>query len=993
MPALRFRLLGGACLVVFGAWISQCVLCAAADDSSAAQPQKYVAFAAEAGAFPVVDADKTATIYVDPYDWPGVVRAANNLAADVNRVTGKTPNVTHEEQALGKNPIIVGTLEKSALIKRLVQQGKIDPSGIQGKWESFFLQVVPQPLPGVDSALVIVGSDKRGTSYGIYDLSKQMGVSPWYFWADVPTRHRDTVFVKAGKYQQGPPAVKYRGIFINDEAPALAGWVREKFGQAKQSQDPPVPSGISNMNHEFYGRVFELLLRLRANYLWPAMWNNAFNEDDPENPKLADEYGIVMGTSHQEPMLRAQKEWDRRYRDHWNYYSDTKKLQDFWRDGITRNKDYESILTMGLRGANDTPMIPGGTPEQSAELLKTIIADQRQMIADVINPDPSKVPQLWCPYKEVLEYYDRLGLRVPDDVTILWTDDNWGNIRRLPSPEERDRSGGAGVYYHFDYVGGPRNYKWINSNPLPKIWEQMNLALDYGADRIWIVNVGDIKPMEFPISFFMALAWEGKRMTEDQMQKFAREWAEQTFGPEHAVGIGDILSKYAKLTALRKPELLDADTFSIVNYEEADHIVAEYNALVDDAEKISSQLPENARDAFFELVLHPTKALSQVTEMYVDVAKNKLYAKQGRAATNDTAQRVRDLFKADQDLSDYYNHTVAGGKWPHMMDQTHIGYTTWQQPNQNKMPEVQEIELPEAAALGVAVEGSDKAWPGETSPATLPAFDAFNRQTRWIEVFDKGRAPLQYTVTASEPWIVVKPTQGQTAKQERIEVSINWGKVPTGTASGTIKIEGAGVSVEVKVSADNPTEVTRDSLQGFVEADGYVSIEAVNYTKKTDTPAARWEKIDDYGRSLGAMTILPTKAPTATPPSDSPCLEYKMYLFHDAVDVQTVVGSTLNFAPGHGLRYAISFDDQPPKVVDSLEHNSQQDWERSVRDNMRANKTPVEGIKPGYHTLKVWMVDPALVLEKIVVNCGGVRPSYLGPPESYHKTDSATAAK
>ena len=331
MPALRFRLFGCACLIALCILILHYGHRATAEDSSASTPQKYITFAADAGAFPIVDADNTATIYVDSYDWPGVIRAVNDLATDINHVTGKMPPVTamHEEQTLGKNLIIVGTLEKSALIKQLIKDGKIDPAAIEGKWESFFLEVVSNPLPGVDSALVIVGSDKRGAIFGIYDLSQQMGVSPWYYWADVPAQHRDALFVKPGKYVQGPPAVKYRGIFLNDEAPALSSWVREKFGQATQSKDPPIPSGISNMSHEFYARVFELLLRLKANYLWPAMWNNAFNEDDPENPKLADEYGIVMGTSHQEPMLRAQKEWDRRYRDHWNYYTDTKKLQDF----------------------------------------------------------------------------------------------------------------------------------------------------------------------------------------------------------------------------------------------------------------------------------------------------------------------------------------------------------------------------------------------------------------------------------------------------------------------------------------------------------------------------------------------------------------------------------------------------------------------------------------------------------------------------------------
>jgi hypothetical protein len=984
MAALRLRLFGVACLIVLCALVLLRGQRATADGSSTAAPQKYVAFTATDGAFPIVNGATAATIYVDSYDYPGVARAVGDLAADIQRVTGQESKITHDDQSLAKNTIIVGTLEKSALIKRLVQDGKIDPAAINGKWESFFLQVVNNPLPGVDSALVIAGSDKRGTIYGVYDLSQQIGVSPWYYWADVPATHRDSLFVNAGKYVQEPPAVKYRGIFLNDEAPALSGWVREKFGQAPQSKDPPVPSGISNMNHEFYGHVFELLLRLKANYLWPAMWNNAFNEDDLENPKMADEYGIVMGTSHQEPMLRAQKEWDRRYRDHWNYYTDTKKLQDFWRDGITRNKDYESILTMGLRGANDTPMIPGGTPEQSADLLKTIIADQRQMISEVINPDPSKVPQMWCPYKEVLEYYDRLGLRVPDDVTILWTDDNWGNIRRLPSTEERNRSGGAGIYYHFDYVGGPRNYKWINTNPLPKIWEQMNLALDYGADRIWIVNVGDLKPLEFPMSFFLAFAWEGKQMTKERMSDFAQQWAAQQFGPEHAAEIGEFLSKYGKLNGLRKQELLEPTTFSIVNYNEADNIVAQYQKLVEQEEKLSAQLPEDARDAFFELVLHPTKAAAQVVELYVAAAKNKLYAEQGRAATNDMAQQVRDLFKADQDLSDYYNKTLAHGKWPHMMDQTHIGYTNWQQPNQNKMPDVQEIKLPEAAALGVAVEGSTEAWPGGKDDAILPSFDSFNRQTHWIEIFNKGKASLDFTAIASEPWIVLTPSQGKVEKQQRVEISIDWSKVPTGSTTGTIKIDAAGQSVTVKINAFNPTDVTRDKLQGFLEADSYVSIDAAHFTKKIDAPDARWEEITDYGRGPSAMTIFPTTAPSATPPQNSPCLEYKMHLFDSSpVEVEATIGSTLNFVPGRGLRYAISFDDQPPQVIDALEHNTQQDWERSVRDNVRVIKSKLNLDKPGEHVLKFWMVDPALVLEKIVIDYGGVKQSYLGPPESY----------
>jgi hypothetical protein len=462
---------------------------------------RYVQSVASPGSFPVAQNNLAATIWVDPGDWPGVIRAANDLKSDVARVTGSDVSISNNANDLKRHAIIVGTIGRSTIIDHLVKTGKIDVGQIRGKWESFFLQVVSSPLPGVTSGLIIAGSDKRGTIYGVYDLCEQIGVSPWYWWADVPVRHQARLFVKAGKYQQGEPSVKYRGIFLNDESPDLTGWVAEKFGFVPAGNDPPVPANVANYNSKFYSRIYELILRLKGNYLWPAMWNNAFNEDDPENPRLADEFGIVMGTSHQEPMLRAQKEWDRRYRKtlgNWNYYKNPAVLQQFWREGIRRNKNYESILTIGLRGADDTPMIPGGTIAQSMALLEEIVAIQRRTIAEEVNPDVTRVPQLWCLYKEVQEYYKE-GLRVPDDVTLLWADDNWGNIRRLPTEAERKRAGGAGIYYHFDYVGGPRNYKWINTNPIPKIWEQMTRAKEHGADRVWIVNVGHLKGLEFPL--------------------------------------------------------------------------------------------------------------------------------------------------------------------------------------------------------------------------------------------------------------------------------------------------------------------------------------------------------------------------------------------------------------------------------------------------------------------------------------------------------------
>ena len=958
--------------------------------------ERYVQDAATLGGFPIVKEKTAATVYVDARDFAGVVRAAGDLKTDIARVTGVSAETSHGENNPGKNVIVIGTIGKSLLIDQLIREKKIDVSGIAGKWESFLIQTVSEPLPGVDRALVIVGSDKRGTIYGIYDLSEQMGVSPWHFWADVPPAHHKELFVKAGAFVQGPPSVKYRGIFLNDEAPDLSNWIAEKYGMVPAGTNPPVPPGVANYGRQFYTNLFELILRLKGNYLWPAMWNNAFNEDDANNPVLADEYGIVMGNSHQEPMLRAQKEWDRRYQKtlgSWNFARHPDVVSNFWREGIARNKNYESIITLGLRGANDTPMAEGG-PETNKALLEKIVEVQRKIIADEVNPDVTKVPQLWCLYKEVMDFYNA-GMRAPDDVTLLWAEDNWGNVRRLPTAEERRRGGGAGVYYHFDYHGGPRNYQWLNTSPIAKIWDQMSLAKQYGADRIWIVNVGHFKGYEFPLEYFMNLAWNPDRWTNDNMSEFTRLWAAREFGPEHASDIADILGKYTKYNGRRKPEMLAPDTYSLVNYSEAETVVKDFNAIADRAGEIYAQLPPDRRDAFYELVLFPTKASALVNELYLAAGKNSLYVRQGRASANDYAEETRRLFAADTNLMAHYNLTLAGGKWNHFMDQTHLGYTSWNDPPHNSLRAIKltEIDVPDEAAMGVAVEGSESAWSGATNEAALPSFDIFNQQRHYIDVFNKGKTPFEFNAMASEPWIVLSETSGTVEKDKRLWVEFDSSKAPKGAASGTVKLTGTTNEVDVKVNVFNPTEVTRGTFNGcFVEGGGFVSIEPGHFTLGSDAGSNRWVNIPDYGRTLSGMrTTQPVDAPSATPGKDSPCLEYQMYLFSTgAVQVVTITSPTLNFVPGRGLRLAVSFDDETPQVItlvpaDYKAQNGNRDWEKVVGDNARYVTTTHTLAKPGHHTLKYWMVDPGVVLQKIVVDCGGVKPSYLGPPESFHR--------
>ncbi len=726
------------------------------------------------------------------------------------------------------------------------------------------------------------------------------------------------------------------------------------------------------------------------------MWNSSFAADDPLNPKLADEYGIVMGTSHEEPMMCAEKEW-KRSDGPWNYVTNQQKIHQHWRGCMERDKNYEEVVTLGMRGENDTPMSATG----NIDLLEKIVADQRQILKETVNPDLSKVPQVWALYKEVQGYYEK-GMRVPDDVTLLWSDDNWGNLRRLPTPEERQRSGGAGIYYHFDYVGGPRSYKWLLTIPITKVWEQMNLALNYGATRLWVVNVGDLKPMEFPIEFFLTMARNPGQFNPDNLQQYTQQWAAQQFGPEHAADIADLISDYTKYNGRRKPEQLEPDTFSLLHFDEADRVYNEWQSLTNRAEKINDELPAAYRPAYFELVLYPLKASAIVNELYITAGRNHLYATEGRVSTNNLADQARSLFAQDAALSDEYNHKLLNGKWDHMMDQTHIGYTFWNEPPVNAMPAVTQVQPLSGPHMAIAVEGSPFAVNGPFPPLTLPAFDDFNRQTGWIDAFNRGDQPFTYTASTDQPWIHLDSGSGSVSKDQRIHITIDWDQATQARNNGTITIQQKdGPAVTVHVEALHPTDPTPANLEGFVEADHLVSINAAHFTSATEAGGAHWVNLPRFGETLSAMTIFPVTALSLLPPRPVPTLDYRMYLFDSGTaTVQAILAPTNNFVPGRGLRLALSFDDQPPQMVDALADNSQHAWEEAVSNDVRKITVTLPVAAPGYHTLKFRMVDPGIVLEKLVIGFpdpearsfrfGGPPPpvipaSYLGPPESYHR--------
>ena len=805
---------------------------------SAQNAPTFISYSGDTGNWELTDTSKPISILMDENEYSGVQNAILHLQNDIEMVTGKKSVVLNSGNQTIK--IIVGTYNKNKLINKLV--GKVD---LEGKVEKFIVQLIDNPLEGVDKALVIAGSDMRGTIYGIYELSRQMGVSPWYYWADVPVRKSEKIFIKPGKFTAGEPAVKYRGIFLNDEAPALSGWSKATFG---------------GFNHLFYEKVFELILRLKGNFIWPAMWGNAFYDDDPENGPLADKMGIVIGTSHHEPMGRAHAEWSKYGTGKWDYSKNQQVLAEFWRSGFERMKNYETVVTLGMRGDGDEPM----SEESNIKLLEKIVKEQRNIIKKVSGKKITETPQVWALYKEVQDYYDK-GMRVPEDVTLLFCDDNWGNVRKLPDPAAKAHKGGYGMYYHFDYVGGPRNYKWINVSQIQRIWEQMNLTYSHGVDRIWIVNVGDLKPMEYPINFFLDMAWNPAQFNSQNLLSHTEKWCAAQFGEKYSKEAARLIDTYTKYSRRITPELLNDTIYSLKNYNEFETVMNDFRALALEAFRLYQQIPAESLDAFDQLVLFPINAFSNLYEMYFAVAKNKELARLDDPKANFWADKVKACFDRDSMLTIHYNTVISGGKWAHMMDQVRIGYTYWQQPDRSVMPKVERIQE-----------------------------------------------------------------------------------------------EKSGI---------------------FTEKDGYVSIEAANFSRKNESANVHWEVIPNLGKTDSGVTTFPQNYYPDS--NENIYLEYDFQLESEGeFPVHILASPTLNFNQNKGLRYAITVDGQPEQIININEKYDVRKMERWQAKSINQTITKHNFSKKGKHTLRFRVLEPGIVLQKIMIDTGGLKPSYLGAPES-----------
>lgn len=598
-------------------------------------------------------------------DYEAVKIAIGHLRQDLANA------LHHSPVASGGLTLLIGTLGKNAEIDHLAKKGLLPD--LKGRREKFIITTVGQQL-------VIAGSDRRGTVYGIYELSEQLGVSPWYWWMDVPIELHAHAYIKKGVFSDGEPAVEFRGLFLNDEAPCLTSWVKNTWG-------------TNYGDHRFYEKVFELILRLRGNMLWPAMWSWAFYADDPENGKTADRMGVIIGTSHHEPMARNHQEYARHRRDWgpWNYATNKDNLDRFFREGIERMKGTEDMVTIGMRGDGDEAM----SKDADTKLLQTVVENQRRIIKEVTGRPAKETTQVWALYKEVLDYYDA-GMRVPDDVIMLLCDDNWGNVRRVPSlstlnTKHSTHKGGWGLYYHVDYVGAPRNTKWLNVTPSQNMWEQLTLAYDYGIRRMWILNVGDLKPMEYPITLFMDMAWNPSSVSRDVVATHTNAFCTQQFGPAQGPEAARILNRLCKLNGRCTPEMLDARTYN-VETGEWQQVADEYMRLETEALRQYLTLESQQRDAYQQLILFPTQAMSNLHQLYFAQAMNQKLAAQRSPDANLWAERVAEAFHRDSLLCAAYNHDMAGGKWKGMMTQKHIGYRSW---NDNfprdMMPRVQQI--------------------------------------------------------------------------------------------------------------------------------------------------------------------------------------------------------------------------------------------------------------------------------------------------------------
>lgn len=926
--------------------------------------------------FAIVSNGVATTIVIDSNDFEVVKTVAIHFQKDVAMVTKVKPVIQNSLQS--NSLILLGSIGKSSFIKQLIAEKKLDVKAIEGQWERYIYKVISNPFPGVESALVICGSDRRGAAYGLFDLSKQMGVSPLYWWSDIPVKQHKEVFVTAKPYTSHAPDVKYRGIFINDEQWGLGPWATKVF-------EPEV----GTLGPKTYAKVFELMLRLKANYLWPSMKHKKSFYQVDGNKEIADKYAIVMGSSHHEPLhVNTSLEWDKKINGPWQYDLNKVKIDETWDARVKETADYENIFTIGMRGADDRGMEGNLSVDDQAKLLGNIISDQREILKKYHKQPLADIPQVFTAYKEVLKLYNE-GLEVPDDITIVWPDDNYGYIQQLNSWKEKGRKGGTGVYYHLNYLGRPQSYVWLATVHPMLIWKELNKAYNSGANRLWIFNVGDIKPHEQQIEYCMDLAWNFPANNPETAMDRMKNWFNSYLGSELGDETYKIMLEYYQLAFERKPEFMGWDQlepatpvinteYSYHNYGELSRRMERFNVLEKKIQEIYAKVPAESKASFYQLVYYQVVGSKLMNDKMLFAQINRMYARQGRVLTNEYAQKSKQAFDSIKIITENFRK-LENGKWNEIM--------SWWSFNYSYMPPVDSLTIPDKALMGIDFDGNDP--DNGTKPINLlPLFSNIYTDTYSFEVFNKGAVPFKWQADSDSKWLKIEKAKGTCDTQERINVIVDWDKVPEGNNLGKITVKGAGTSVLLQVPVFRYPKIELDSMQGrFVEKDGVIAINAADFHKSNNKYEYKWTVMDHFGQAGKMVTILPDTLRRIGHDWDltknAPGLEYNFYTFSSGwINALTFTLPNHPINKQRGCLYAVSIDDQPPKIIDFSTRELSETWKQNVQRNSAIGQSKHYIGNAGKHIFKVWAIDPDVVFDRFIINLGGLRKSYLGPIET-----------
>ena len=933
--------------------------------------------------FTIADDQSVAKIYCETGDDLSVMKIANLFLEDIKRVTGKTYSLVSDFSKANGNVIVIGTVDKNSIIKKLISSGQLDVSSIINQWERFVIKTIDHPFPGIEKVLVIAGSDRRGVSYGVFYLSEAMGVSPWYWWADVPVNKSNSLYLKPLNYISSPPSVKYRGIFINDEDWGLKPWASKKM-------DPD----LNDIGPVTYAKVCELLLRLKANLMWPAMHEvtGAFNKY-PENKLVADSFGIVMGSSHCEPLLfNNASEWDTKTMGEWNYSTNKEGILEQLDKRVKSNAPYENFYTLALRGLHDAGMIGDLTVAEKVDNLQNALQDQRNILKKYIPEPIETVPQAFIPYKEVMELYNK-GAKIPDDVTIIWPDDNYGYIKQLATQEELNREGRFGVYYHVSYLGSPHNYLWMSTTSPALIYEEMSKAFHTKADRIWVVNAGDIKSCEYSTGLFLDMAWDFEKYSYQSIIQDQARWTASIFGDQYLDDFITIWDKFYNLAFTRKPEFMGwgyewnngneriTDTeFSFTHYREAEKRIRDYEDIAGKATRIMAQLPEDLKPAFFQLVYYPVKASCLMNKKMLVAQKNRMYAREGRSKTNALAAEARSYYDSLQMVTDQYN-SLLNGKWEGIMSLKQ-GWLSMV----HTMPEVDSLSLPDEAKLALFPEGYDDKVYSSVPFKSLPVFNSFAPKTYYIDVANMGSEMMTWKAVPSDDWIKLIERSGNTVDEQRIFVTIDRQKLPLAeNVYGEIVFQCKNYQQKVIVSAFNPQNVDQEDLKGlFVEQNGYISIPAADFHRKTDDDPVNILTINGLGIEDRSIQFGdPDKRVLDPRASFRSSVEYDFYLFSAGwVTIYTYALPVfpLNQLENAGYMYLIDNNILIGPNIKAEEYSDE--WKENVLRNYAITKHRYFIPSAGKHTFKLMCTAQGMVIQKIVMDTGGLKESYLGPESS-----------